>query len=69
MGVRLSGGIGPLRASIPLGPIMFALIVGPFVLMWWMMLYLLWWPCRLMVYDLPRAISRRRQAPRGPNWG
>lgn len=70
MGVRLSGGIGPLRASIPLGPLMFALLIGPVILMWWMVLYFMIWPCKLLCYDLPRAIQRRRQnQPAGPDWG
>lgn len=63
MGVRLSGGIGPLRASLPLGPLAFALIIGPFVLMWWMCLYMLYWPGRLLFFDLPRSIYRSRQTP------
>lgn len=60
MGARLSGGIGPLRASLPLGPLAFALIVGPFVMIWWMFL-LLYWPMRWMFFDLPRAIIRSRR--------
>lgn len=60
MGARLSGGIGPFRAAIPLGPIAFGLIFGPFVLIWWM-LALLYWPMRWMFFDLPRVIIRSRR--------
>lgn len=66
MGVRLSGGIGPLRASLPLGPIGTALIVWPLAMFWWMFVYAMYWPMRLMFFDLPRAIIRSRRAPQLP---
>lgn len=66
MGARLSGGIGPFRAAIRLGPLAFGLIFGPFVLMWWMCVYMLYWPMRWMFFDLPRAIIRSRRTPQLP---
>lgn len=61
VGVRFSAGLGPFRASVPLGPLMFALILGPFVLMWWMTYWMLYVPMRLACWDLPRAISARKR--------
>lgn len=72
MGVRLSGGIGPLRVSMSPGRSasgLFALgiksIYGMFVLMWWLLYFGCYWPVRLVYWDLPRAVWRwwqRRQA-------
>jgi hypothetical protein len=78
MSVRLSGGLGPLRVSIPLlprrrrrgggssGAGMAALLAGCGKLLWWMLLYCCYWPMRLVYWELPRLIwqevQRRRAA-------
>lgn len=64
--VRLSGGLGPLRVSVPLtsgrrrrrrsgsaggGGVITA--IG--LLMWWMLLYGFYWPMRLLYWELPKA--------------
>ena len=87
MGVRLSGGLGPLRVSVPLMPsgrrrgrsggggALAALFKGFAMLMWWMLLYGVYWPFRLLYWELPRWIwrevqRRRAAAPaRGPRVG
>lgn len=75
MGVRLSGGIGPLRVSASPGRatsgffgLGIAAIVGMFKLMFWM-LYAGYWIMRLIYWEAPRAGYRwwqRRQAARVP---
>jgi len=73
VGVRLSGGVGPLRASVPLTPsrrtsrgLAHDLLVGPFLLMWWMTYYLMWWPMRLMFWDAPQVVRQRRRQRQNP---
>jgi hypothetical protein len=43
---------------------MYALILGPFVLMWWMTYWMMYVPFRLACWDLPRAISARKRQRR-----
>lgn len=71
MGVRLSGGIGPLRVSVsPVRAVAgvlvlgVAVIVGMFKLAWWM-LFAGYWILRAVYWELPRAgyrLWRRRQS-------
>lgn len=71
MGVRLSGGIGPLRVSMSPGRsasgffgLCIAAIVGMFQLMFWL-LYAGYWILRAVYWEAPRAGWRwwqRRQA-------
>jgi hypothetical protein len=73
MGIRLSGGIGPLRVSASPGRaasgffgLGIAAIVGMFKLMFWM-LYAGYWILRAVYWEAPRAGWRwwqRRQAAR-----
>lgn len=60
VGVRLSGGLGPLRVSMPLvsgeasaGGGVVITAIG--LLMWWMLLYGVYSPARLLYWELPRA--------------
>lgn len=74
MGVRLSGGIGPVRVSASPGRAtsgFFGLavkaIMGMFWLMWWM-LYACYWIMRVLYWETPRAVYRwwqRRQTAAG----
>jgi hypothetical protein len=71
VGVRLSGGIGPLRVSVSPGRavsgfsgLSIAVIATMFKLMWWM-LYAGYWMLRIVYWEAPRAGYRwwhRRQA-------
>jgi len=71
MGVRLSGGIGPVRVSASPGRatsgffgLCIAAMVGMFKLMWWMLLAG-YWILRAVYWEAPRAGWRwwqRRQA-------
>jgi hypothetical protein len=71
MGVRLSGGIGPLSVSASPGRatsgffgLCIAAMVGMFKVMWWM-LYAGYWILRAVYWEAPRAGWRwwqRRQA-------
>lgn len=79
MSVRLSGGLGPLRVSIPLlprrgrrrgssggGGALVAMLKGIGMLCWWTLVYCLYWPMRLLYWELPRwawrEVQRRRSA-------
>lgn len=75
MGVRLSGGIGPLRVSASptravsgFFGLCVALFVGMFKLMFWM-LYAGYWVTRAVYWDGPRAlygwVQRRRAVAAG----
>jgi hypothetical protein len=71
MGIRLSGGVGPLRVSVPVGGsvggffgLCIKAIVGMFALVWWMLLAG-YWILRAVYWEAPRAGYRwwqRRQA-------
>jgi len=68
VGVRVSGGVGPVRVSVPVGGSLtgfFGLCVKSLwwggVLVWWMLYFGCWWPCRLLFFDLPRAGCRAYQ--------
>jgi hypothetical protein len=73
LGVRLSGGIGPLRVSVPVGRpasgffgLGIKAIVGMFWLMGWM-LFACYWIMRAVYWEAPRAGWRwwqRRQGAR-----
>jgi hypothetical protein len=77
MGIRLSGGLGPVRVSVPLSPRrrgggsggLIGLVAGLFkgmgLLLWWTLLGM-WWLLRVTYWDFPRwvwrGIQRRRAA-------
>jgi hypothetical protein len=76
VGIRLSGGLGPLRVSVPLtsgrrrrrsgssGAGLKALGGGLMALgylLWWTLLYGVYWPMRLVYFELPRAGWRAYQ--------
>lgn len=66
MALRLSGGVGPVRVSVPVVTRRGSrsAVMLPFWLMWWMTVYFIWWPMRLLFWDLPRwAFSRRSATP------
>lgn len=65
MSVRLRGGVGPVRVSVPVVTRRGSksVVMLPFLLMWWMTVYFIWWPMRLLFWDLPRWALGRRQAP------
>jgi hypothetical protein len=44
----------------------YVLLVGPFLLVWWMAHYLLWWPLRLVFWDAPQVVRQRRRQRRNP---
>jgi hypothetical protein len=83
VGVRLSGGLGPLRVSVPLTPrrrrrgggggasALAGLFKGTGLLMWWMLVYCCYWPMRLVYWELPRwiwrEVQRRRAAQPAPS--
>lgn len=68
MGVRLSGGVGPLRVSVSPGRasagffgLCVAAMVGMFQLMFWL-LYAGYWVMRVVYWELPRAGWRWRKS-------
>ena len=49
----------------------YVLLVGPFLLTWWVIHYVVWWPLRLMTWDalqVARQRRRQRQNPPPRSW-